>query len=1850
MKKYLCFVLLTVLMVPFGVRSQSTTTATEIPFNTGFENADDDTNWRFNNVGNGWYIGSATNNTSGGSRALYISNTNGSTHAYDPSVASLSYAYRPFNFETAGQYIIEFDWKNNGMAAGWGGMTSCFNLLYPYLIPGNVDLTIPALEPDDYAWTPLVQSYLGNATTWQHLTVSIDITTPGVYNLAFVYYCFGMMGGGNPPAAIDNIQLTRLGCMQPTALTIDSVATSEIGVHWTPGGEENDWIVRADGGEWLEIQDTSYLFTNIAAAMLHTLEVAAICSNGDTSLATSITQRTDCGIISSYPWRENFTGFSNMASIPCWTHLGAGAYRFQSGEMELRPMGSTAANIMATPTIANLSQLELTFTTHPEGEASGSLTVGYVTGPDASYVFTPLATYSISEWVDPGVRIEKTVTFSDAPDTARIAFRHNPNSSNFYWYIDNIDLHQLPQCVRPNNFTLTYADENNIELSWSDINGSGTTFLIYYRQSDSIDWNELTVTDTTVMITNLEPNTTYEVRLSASCENGSSSPELTGTFMTACADINIFPYEEGFDNGSAFCWQVFSMNGTSSDNWVYTTGASQTHNFSIGAYASSYNEMESCNEWLVSPAIELSEDVSNYTLSWYSFARAWLTHRPRIEVKISTAQEITQTSNNNVALDTTVFSTTLYAEDLEETNYVKHSVSLSQFAGQTIHIAFVRRGHDDDLVNLDDISIYAPLEPSITLAGPASPVVGLAATYRAILDEGVRDSLSYTWSSTAANAGSATMTLVDSATVTLLYSTTTPDTLKVIAVNSFGSDTAILIVNPLVTTYTGLPYSTGFEPTDDIAWTLANDVTNIWFIDTAVHSTGARALYISNDHGHHNSYDVNSPSYSYAYKAFNFANDGQYSLDFDWRCYGEGTYDNLNVYLVPLGTAITAGSAAPGSWNSLTGQLNATNTWQHFSSIFNLTVPGVYNLVFAWKNDEVYGNDPAAAIDNLSLGAILCVAPTSLAFDTIGANMARFHWSGSASAWEVTVGDMTPVVVTDTFYTTPALQSATAYTVHVRAICDSGDFSLYASTSFFTDCTPFNVPFSHDFPGTTLNLCWTNTFFSPYPDTRWSDGAGTNHRIYSAAAYNGTPSDDWLISPLINIPAADTASLQLIYFVNGYPNNNFSSSAANYEVLVSPTGSTSINSFTDTLFRENGLDTTTYMRRHFSMSQYAGQSIRIAFRNTSTYNGRIGLSEVSIRRTSEPLFSLQGPSDVWVNDFNTFVAVYQEGELAGMTYTWTSTMASAGHATLYGANSDTLGIVYHSVGIDTITLVVHNSFGNYTIVTHVSVLDLNPVTTFPYSTGFESSNADNQSWISLNGTNAWSLGTATSRGGSQSYYISNDHGATNTYTLSTTSRSYLYRAFNFSATGNYVVHFDWNAQGESNFDYLRAWLVPDTLFQVQANGFPVSGIGGNSALATAVIPGWIAIGGKLNLSSGWTTESDTVDIAVPGRYHLVFLWVNDGGMGTNPPVAIDNVFVNYGTMTLCEAPVFDSVLIGETDVQIFFSGEANEYELAIVEGEWSDTLSTYQPINVSTNQYTLSSLTPGTSYTIAIRAVCDQDLYSTWNTLSVTTLEHPCYAPDGVNASDITFTTATIGWSLGEESQTAFQLRLSTAGDTLLIPVSTNPYTLTGLYNNTEYVVAVRAVCGENKYSDWSTPLTFSTDLCDTVTGVTVTDITSSGAVVSWNSNGSDRYEVAYGLPGAQTQDFTRSVVTNTTYAISGLESGTSYIVHVRSICEEGVYSNWSIGVPFTTGEVGILDMDNSDISLYPNPASGTVTLTGIEGQVTVTVVDMNGRKLWETVNGDDEIRIDVSELPSGAYFVHITGERLNAIRKLIVR
>lgn len=72
-----------------------------------------------------------------------------------------------------------------------------------------------------------------------------------------------------------------------------------------------------------------------------------------------------------------------------------------------------------------------------------------------------------------------------------------------------------------------------------------------------------------------------------------------------------------------------------------------------------------------------------------------------------------------------------------------------------------------------------------------------------------------------------------------------------------------------------------------------------------------------------------------------------------------------------------------------------------------------------------------------------------------------------------------------------------------------------------------------------------------------------------------------------------------------------------------------------------------------------------------------------------------------------------------------------------------------------------------------------------------------------------------------------------------------------------------------------------------------------------------------------------------------------------------------------------------------------------------------------------------------------------------------------------------------------------------------------------------------------------------------------------------------------------------------------------------------------------------------------TISVSGISGRVLVSVVDINGRVI-NVIRADTGVcpydcsneftnTLSVENLPHGAYFVRVTGENANVVKKLIV-
>lgn len=88
---------------------------------------------------------------------------------------------------------------------------------------------------------------------------------------------------------------------------------------------------------------------------------------------------------------------------------------------------------------------------------------------------------------------------------------------------------------------------------------------------------------------------------------------------------------------------------------------------------------------------------------------------------------------------------------------------------------------------------------------------------------------------------------------------------------------------------------------------------------------------------------------------------------------------------------------------------------------------------------------------------------------------------------------------------------------------------------------------------------------------------------------------------------------------------------------------------------------------------------------------------------------------------------------------------------------------------------------------------------------------------------------------------------------------------------------------------------------------------------------------------------------------------------------------------------------------------------------------------------------------------------------------------------------------------------------------------------------------------------------------------------------------------------------------------------------------------------VHITDIDTiaqtniNTLTLYPNPASGTVTVT-YHHPATITITDINGRGMLRKTLTACTATLDVSRLEPGSYFVRIEDEPRSPVRKLMIK
>ncbi|MDI9309947.1 MAG: T9SS sorting signal type C domain-containing protein [Limnohabitans sp.] len=187
--------------------------------------------------------------------------------------------------------------------------------------------------------------------------------------------------------------------------------------------------------------------------------------------------------------------------------------------------------------------------------------------------------------------------------------------------------------------------------------------------------------------------------------------------------------------------------------------------------------------------------------------------------------------------------------------------------------------------------------------------------------------------------------------------------------------------------------------------------------------------------------------------------------------------------------------------------------------------------------------------------------------------------------------------------------------------------------------------------------------------------------------------------------------------------------------------------------------------------------------------------------------------------------------------------------------------------------------------------------------GFESGTTfATNGWTTVGGTstdNIWFCGTGATAGfsGTRCAYISNTAGGTYSYDIANSRASFMYRNITIPAgEDNITLSLRWIGRGQASQDKMRIWIVPTTYTPISGTAITASGTAPTGNIRV----------GATNYSgqATWTTSSFKLPQVYAGQtVRLVFEWTNDASLGTQPPVAIDNISLISATTPLCSTPI-----------------------------------------------------------------------------------------------------------------------------------------------------------------------------------------------------------------------------------------------------------------------------------------------------------------------------------------------------------
>ena len=1620
----------------------------EFPYFCDFEDSLENHYWRMVNMEvNGWYIGSAT--AQSGNQSLYVSNDGGITNAI--SGADYSYtiwAYRDIQLPLGyANYQISFDYK--GLMDAFGN---------PKVMIGS-----PINSPSLGTYEPtgsILLTYFDSDTIWKHYTFLVDSTFAGVQRIYFG--CSRAMWPRNPAPAIDNLTIVGNTCPRVHDLQNISVQDTFALLAWEAVGADSYTVAYKSTGDtaYTEVQtnDTVLRIGGLNSTTSYVWRVLSHCSDSTESYWSDILSFTTKLPIAILPY---FCDFEDSVENAIWqlspnsgdnkTYIGdAVAYNEGHSLYISKDNGVTNSytpnsndpealrNICFTP---EYPKYLISFDCKGGGDETGVMQIFL----DDTLLSNHLSNAGF--WTRQSIIVDSSFS---GYHQLRLRFEYN-TTWNPAGAFDNISIKGIFH-EPPTDLTTTNITNHTAQLSWaSDSSEAPLSYRLAWRSQSDSTYTEvlLSASDTTYTLANLGTSSWYVWKVQALYSDNEWS-DWSGEMAFKTLDqlpyfcdfenelenqhwtIRIGDYSNGssgYYSNHTNKWYIGTPSEIADNNkMLYISsdnGVTNSYEYGPPAYVWAYRDIYFDPGY---PEYQLSLDFKGMGEEGYDYVRLFLdtplfpplqSDLPVPLVQIGEDLNlISQWTHKSFTID----STHAGAQRL----YILWTNNLWTGANppaaiDNISINVVTCGVPSNLTsNPQDTSATLAWSPNIT---------GNTSSY--ILNYKIVSDSLYTELNT------------QDTFLTIHGLTPTTDYIWRVRTICSSTDTSEWSSDRFFTTsqlLNHLPYQCDFsDSVDNSLWSIKNgNADNRWVIGNATGYGDNNALYISNDSGTTNAYTITSTSSVWAYRDVYFDESySAYQLSFDFNGNGQSNTDYMKVFVgapsVPSGTATPEGAVQLGA------PLFNVIDWAHYSFTLDSTYIGVQRIYFLWVNNNSMGVQPPAAVDNLSVCGLSCITPSDLTIMNRTATEATLSWSSSSSSlptsYTVSVrpaGDTTTTEfsTTDTFYVVSGLTPAAIYYCKVRANCSASDHSGWSSDVCVR--MPATLPYICDFENVQEHNAWQTV-----------NGNYTNKWYIGSAVNNG---GDYSLYISNNGGTSNTYSSYNIY----YP-QNCSYVWAYRDIYLDPYDSAYRLSFDIRV--AGGLA--------FAYSSYTNVYIG----SPTLPNGSSAPEGATALETN-----LCGMSE-WTT--KTYTLDHTHAGLQRLYFYWNNgghTIANPPTAidniSIVGTPCANVPTALTAQVMDTLAnlswTLANGSADSYTVAyklpndsaytyltvpdEHVTVGNLTPLTTYvwkvrtnctatdhsfwsaessfqtsentarlPYICDFEDT-VENNRWTFVNGTytNIWYIGNATNNGGSNSLYVSNDNGATNAYSVNSTSHVWAYRDFYFTpGHSEYHITFDVRSFGEVyyNFPYdrLNIYLGPPvTPPAFQSNSYSNLAPQGSTQLGSDYVN-----------DSIWNTVTFTVDSTHAGIQRLFFLWKNDYVEGTNPPGAVDNIQISTSS---CPIPMqLATVNILDDAATLTWHSDADTFIVAFK----SLTDSAFTEVLTTETSYQMTNLEPSSFYTWKVKSLCsdgetsfwsNQETYQTHSILGRIPYAHGFEdAEENSHWTSLTYTNSTwpTGWFIG---------------------------------------------------------------------------------------------------------------------------------------------------------------------------------------------------------------------------------------------